>query len=50
MQNRPGRTAQQLVPNWQMKRILGCAAAQVNETDSGWKKRAFAFSMELSQC
>src|SRR5712692_11755962 len=25
-----------------MKRILGCVAAQVNEVDSGWKKRAFA--------
>jgi len=29
-----------IAPIWQMKRILGCGAAQVNKLDSGWKERA----------
>ena len=36
-----------IAPIWQMKRILGRAAAQVNEVDCGWKKCAYVFPMEL---
>jgi hypothetical protein len=36
-----------MAPMWQMKRILGRAAAQVNEVDCGWKKCAYVFAMEL---
>jgi hypothetical protein len=35
-----------IAPIWQMKRILGCGAAQVNEADCGWKKYAYAFPMK----
>jgi hypothetical protein len=36
-----------IAPIWQIQRILGCAAAQVNEVDCGWKKCAYVFSMKL---